>query len=365
MEEKKRVLIICNMDLVLYNFRKEIVHRLLSEGYEVYITFPKGDRVEYFENLGCKFIETKVDRRGINPIKDLKLLKSYNKIMKEIKPNMVLTFTIKPNIYGGMIARHNKIPYIANITGLGSALENKGIIQKITVMLYKIAFKKIKKVFLQNEENMQFFIDKNIAKEKLKLIPGSGVNLSEFTVFEYPEENKPLEFLFLARVMKEKGIEEYIEMATRIKKKYKDVKFHILGFCEEQYQERLKKLQEENIVQYHGMQKDIRPFIEKSHCTIHPSFYPEGISNVLLESAACGRPVITTNRSGCRETVDDGINGYIVPIKDVDKLTEKVEQFINLPYEDKKKMGLAGRKKVEKEFDRNIVVNAYMKEIKK
>ncbi len=364
MKDAKRVLIICNMDLVLYNFRKEIVHKLLNEGYEVFITFPKGDRVEYFEKLGCKFIETKVDRRGMNPIKDLSLLRSYNRIMKEIKPNIVLTFTIKPNIYGGMAARHNNIPYIANITGLGSALENKGIIQKLTILLYKIAFKKIKRVFLQNEENLEFFQNNKIALGKHKLIPGSGVNLEEFTLIEYPEESKSLEFLFIGRVMKEKGIEQYIEMAKRIKEKHNDVKFHILGFCEEEYQEILKTLQEKNIIEYHGMQKNIRPFIENSHCTIHPSFYPEGISNVLLESAASGRPVITTNRSGCRETVDDGVSGYIVPIKDVDKLTEKVEQFINLPYEEKKKMGLAGRKKVEKEFDRNIVVNAYIEEVK-
>lgn len=360
----KRVLIICNMDIVLYNFRKEIVHRLLEEGHEVYITFPKGDRVEYFEELGCKFIETTVDRRGVNPFKDLKLLKNYNKIMKQIKPDVVLTFTIKPNIYGGIVAQHNKIPYIANITGLGTALENKGIIQKITILLYKFAFKNIQKVFLQNQENFDFFMNKKIATDKLKLIPGSGVNLSEFTVLDYPDEKEPMEFLFIGRVMKEKGIEQYMEMATRIKKKYNNVKFHILGFCEEEYQEQLDRLQKEGIIEYHGMQKNIKQFIQKSVCTIHPSYYPEGISNVLLESAASGRPVITTDRSGCRETVDDNISGYVVPIKNVDKLVEKVEQFINLPYEEKKKMGLAGRKKVEKEFDRNIVVDAYMEEIK-
>lgn len=363
MKKKYKVLIICNMDLVLYNFRKEVVQKLLDEGHEVYITFPRGDRVEYFEELGCKYIETIVDRRGINPLKDIKLLLKYNSIIKEILPDVVLTFTIKPNIYGAMVAQHNKIPCIANITGLGSALENKGIIQKITVFLYKVAFKDIQKVFLQNEENMQFFIQNKIALGKHKLIPGSGVNLEEFKLMNYPTEDKDLEFLFIGRVMKEKGIEQYIEMAKRIKEKYSKVKFHVLGFCEEQYQKQLEELQNEGIIEYNGMQKDVRPFIQKSHATIHPSFYPEGISNVLLESAASGRPVITTNRSGCKETVNNNVSGYIVPIKDVDKLTEAVEKFIKLPYEEKVKMGLEGRKKVEKEFDRNIVVDAYMKEI--
>ncbi len=363
MNNSKKVLIICNMDIVLYNFRKEIVHRLLKEGYEVYVTFPKGDWAEYFEKLGCKYIETTVDRRGMNPLKDFKLLKSYNRIMKEIKPDYVLTFTIKPNIYGGLAAKHNNIQYIANITGLGSALENNGFAQKLTVMLYKIAFKKLKRVFFQNEENMQFFVNKKIAIGKHRLIPGSGVNLEEFKIMPYPVQDKPLEFLFIGRVMKEKGIDQYIEMAKRIKQKYSNVIFHILGFCEEEYQDTLKKLQEDGVLIYHGMQKDIRPFMLNSCCTIHPSYYPEGMSNVLLESAASGRPVITTNRSGCRETVDDGISGYIVPIKDIDALTSKVEQFINLPYEEKVKMGQAGRRKVEKEFDRNIVVDAYMEEI--
>lgn len=278
---------------------------------------------------------------------------------------MVLTFTIKPNIYGGFAARINGVPYIANITGLGSAMESKGVMQKIATILYHIAFKKIKTVFFQNTENMKLFENKKIALGKHKLIPGSGVNLEEFKLLEYPKEDNGIEFIFIGRVMKEKGIEQYIETAKIIRNKYPKTKFHILGFCEEEYENILDSLSKEGIVEYHGMQKDVRPFIANTHCTIHPTYYPEGMSNVLLESCASGRPIITTDRSGCREIVDDGKNGFMVPIKNTEKLMETVEKFINMSHKDKMQMGLEGRKKVEKEFSRQIVVNAYMEEVEK
>lgn len=364
--EKKRILIMCNMDNTLYIYRRETVIRLLKEGYDVYVTFPYGDKVEYFKKLGCKYIETKVDRRGVNIFNDLILLKQYISLIKKIKPSCVLTYTIKSNVYGGIAAALNKVQYIANITGLGSAVENGGIMQKITIFLYKIAFRKIKTIFFQNTENMQLFKDKKIAKKaKYRLIPGSGVNLELFKVSEYPEESQPLEFLYMGRVMKEKGVDQYIETAEYIKKKYPDAKFHIIGYCEEAYEERLNKLQELGIIEYHGMQDDVRPFVKRSWCTIHPTYYPEGMSNVLLESAASGRPIITTNRPGCKEIVDDGVNGFLVEAKNTKDLINIVEKFINMPHEEKIKMGLAGRAKVEKTFDRNIVVEAYLEEIER
>ncbi len=365
--KKRKALIICNMDLVLYNFRKETALRLLEEDYEVYITFPYGERVEYFLEKGFKYIETKVERRGINPLKDILLLLKYIRIMRKVKPDIVLTYTVKPNIYGGLAARINKVPYIANITGLGSSMEKEGVMQNFVTLLYKIAFKKIKTVFFQNTENMKVFEEKKIALGKHRLIPGSGVNLEEFKPLNYPKNNRKnaYDFLFIGRVMKSKGIEQYIEMAERIKEKYSNTKFHILGFCEEEYEERLKELTDKSVVIYHGMQKDVRPYIKNSHCIIHPTYYPEGMSNVLLEASACSRPIITTDRSGCKEIVDDSVNGYMVPVKDTEKLIEAVEKFINLTYEEKVKMGCEGRKKVEKEFDRQLVVNAYMEEIEK
>ena len=361
-EKMKKILILANKDITLLYFRKELIEKLVAEKNEVTVCFPKSDKVEVFTKIGCKYIDIKMDRRGMNPIKDIGVIFNYSKILKEIKPDIVLTFTIKPNLYGGIACRFRNVPYIANITGLGTALQNKGILQKFTVFLYHIAFEKIKCCFLQNEDNMKFFEKHNIAEGKRHLLPGSGVNLEKYKLLEYPKEDN-LEFIFVGRIMKEKGIDLYIETAKYIKSKYKNAKFHVIGYCEQDYEQKLKNLQNQGIIIYHGKQDDMIPFYKLSCCTIHPTYYPEGMSNVLLESAASGRPVITTDKPGCREIVDNGVTGFIVKPEDLEDLKEKVELFINKAYEEKINMGLAGRKKVEKEFDRNIVIKKYIDEI--
>lgn len=360
----KKVIILSNHHAYTYNFRGEIIQRLIDEKFKVYIVLPYGEKVELLKEMGCEFIDLPLDRRGMNPITDMKLLFSYYKIIKDIKPDVMLSYTIKPNIYGGIACRRLHVPYIANVTGLGSAVESQGFKQKILTALYCQAFKKISCIFFQNLENQQFFKEQKIGKDKYRLIPGSGVNLEHFHVLDYPS-NETIEFVFISRIMKEKGIDQFIEAAEYIKNKYTNIGFHICGFCEESYEDKLKILQDKGIIQYHGMQRDVREILAKTHCTIHPTYYPEGMSNVLLESAACGRPVITTDRSGCREIVEDGMNGYIVDQQNSKDLIAKIEKFLKLSYEEKKKMGLAGRVKVAREFDRQIVIEAYMDEIKK
>lgn len=357
-----KILFLVNHDVVIYNFRLELVERLLKDGHQVVISSPYGERIEDLKSLGCEYHPIKISRHGMNPFEELKLLKSYKRLIKEVKPDIVFTYTIKPNIYGAMACKKYNIPCVANITGLGTAVENGGISQKITVMLYKIAFRKIKKVFFQNTENMRFFVDKKIALSKHELLPGSGVNLEKFVPIEYPScEN--ISFVFISRIMKEKGIDQYLDAAIAIKNKYPNTSFHICGFCEEAYEERLKELAKNGIVIYHGMVRNVQEIIKYCHCTIHPTYYPEGLSNVLLESSACARPIITTDRSGCREVIDDGVNGFIIKQKDSADLIEKIEKFIALPYEEKRQMGLNGRAKVEKEFDRQIVVRKYLEQI--
>ena len=360
-----KILVVCNSLMGLIKFRKELLLKLIEEKNKVYVMAPISEYKQEVEKLGCKFIEIQMESRGMNIIHDLKLINALKKNIKNIKPNIVLTYTIKPNVYGGYVCQKLKIPYISNITGLGSAVENPGILQKITLFLYKIGLKKAKCIFFQNKDNLDFMLKKKIVnKDSCKLIPGSGVNLQYNKLFSYPKNDK-IVFLFISRVLYEKGIEEYINAAKVIKKKYPNTEFHILGPCDDnKYLDLLNELEKEKIIIYHGKVDDVRKYQRISNCTIHPSFYPEGMSNVLLESCAAGRPIITTNRAGCKEIVDDGVNGYLVNIKDTDMLIKKIEEFINLPYEEKKKMGLNGRKKVEKEFDRNIVIDAYMKEIK-
>lgn len=362
MIKKKRLLILVNHDIVIFNFRRELVESLIKENYEVYISSPYGERIDKLLSMGCKYIETEIDRHSTNPINDLKLLNFYKKIIRDIDPSVILTYTIKPNIYGGIASKSLKKPYIANITGLGTAVEKTGLMQKLTIILYKFAFKNVNRVFFQNIENKKFFENNNIANNRHRLIPGSGVNLNFFRVLEYPLDDK-VEFVFISRIMKEKGIDQFIEAAKHIKSKYLNTRFHICGFCEEAYEYQLKLLDKKEIIYYHGMLRDVRDILKQTHCTIHPTYYAEGMSNVLLESAACGRPIITTNRSGCREIVDDGINGYIVELKNSKSLIRKIEEFLSLDYNSKKNMGLAGRKKVEQEFNREIVVKAYMEEI--
>ncbi len=360
----KRVLFLVNHDIVIYNFRLELVERLLKDGHEVWISSPYGERIDDLKALGCHYVEADISRHGMNPVAELKLLNHYKKIIKDIKPDMVFSYTIKPNIYGAMACKSLKVPCIANITGLGTAVENGGTAQKVSVILYKMAFPKIQRVFFQNEENRQFFVDKKIALGKHRMLPGSGVNLHRFAPLEYPSD-ETIEFAFIARIMKEKGIDNYLEAARVIKAKYPNAVFHVCGFCEAEYDGKLQDYIDDGSVIYHGLVRDVREIHKVVHCVIHPTYYPEGLSNVLLEACASARPIITTDRSGCREVIDDGVNGFIVKQKDTEDLINQIEKFVALPYEKKESMGLAGRAKVGKEFDRQIVVEAYVRELEK
>ena len=356
-----RILILTNNFGGLYSFRKEMVKALRDEGHEVAISAPFDEKRHYFEEIGCQLIDTQFNRKGTNPVKDLGLMLRYGKLLKQVRPDVVLSYTIKPNLYGGMVCQLCGVPQIANVTGLGSAVENPGWLQRLTILLYKVGLRQARTVFFQNQANMTFCDVHGMVRHSRKvLIPGSGVNLRHHCLRDYPDENEPLRFIFIGRLLREKGVGEYLYAAEHIKAKHPHTEFHILGACEEAYGGQLKALQDKGIVIYHGQQPDVRPYIASVHCTVHPSFYPEGMSNVLLESCATGRPIITTDRPGCGEIVDEGRNGYIVKQRDGDDLVEKIERFIALPYERKKQMGLEARKKVEREFDRNIVVKAYL-----
>src|SRR5690554_119814 len=267
----KKIMVLSNEPNSTYNFRKELLKSLIDKKYEVYLAMPYGKRVEDFKEMGIKFVETNLNRRGTNPFSDFRLYKQYKKIMKDIKPDIVLTYTIKPNIYGGLAARKLKIPYMANITGLGTAVENRGILQKGTTFLYKRAFKNIDVVFFQNNENKKFFEERKLSKGKHLLLPGSGVNLSLYRHSEMAKE-KTTKFIFISRLMKEKGFEFYLESAKYFKEKYKEyVEFHILGSMEENYKEVLNDLEAKNIVTYHGRVDNVSDYLKDTHCIVHPT----------------------------------------------------------------------------------------------
>ena len=357
-----KVMILANNDAGLYKFRLELLEELVKS-HEVYICLPNGEYIESMIELGCKFIPCDcLERQGTNPVKDLGLMKFYWKTLKTYQPDIVFTYTIKPNSYGGMICGFQKVPYVANITGLGTAIEKESWMQKIALTIYQLGLRKAKKVFFQNTTNRDFMLEKKVIKGAYDLLPGSGVNLSRYKVSEYPEKDT-IDFVFVGRMMKEKGIENYLEAAEYIREKYPQTRFHICGAYEQDYRERLETLQENETVIYHGMVRDMVSIYKEMSCTIHPSYYPEGLSNVLLESSACGRPIITTDRAGCREVIDDDVNGFICKQNDSEDLIKQIEKFLNLSIQERKNMGLAGREKVEKEFNRQIVIEKYLQEI--
>lgn len=359
-----RVLILANIDMGLYKFRRELLEELVKEN-EVYFCVPDGEFVESIKALGCKFIPcTLMDRHGTNPIQELKLISFYKKVLREIKPDIVFTYTIKCNAYGGMACASLGVPYVANITGLGTAIENGGLMQKIGLTLYKMGLRKAQKVFFQNTENRDFMVSRGVVKGAYDMLPGSGVNLNQYEVFPYPD-GETVDFVFIARVMKEKGIDQYLDAAKEIRKRHSEARFHICGFCEPEYDGRLQEEADKGTVIYHGLVADMKPIYQMISCTVHPTYYPEGLSNVLLESAASGRPIITTDRSGCREVVEDGVNGYVVKQQDSEDLIEKIEKFLSLSVDARKAMGLAGRAKVEREFDRQIVIKKYLDEVER
>ena len=356
-----KVLILANNDVGLYRFRKELLQKLCQKG-EVAVSCPDGENRPALEAMGCRFLPTPIDRRGINPFIDLKLLSGYFRLLAAEKPDLVLSYTIKPNIYGGIACRIKKIPYAANITGLGTAFQKKGPLKSLVTALYRVSLKKAEKVFFENQQNLQTFLDLAILPlEKTVLLPGAGVNLADFPLLEYPP-NGPTRFLFLGRVMKEKGMDELFAAVRRAAEDGLNVSFDFIGWQEENYRPFMEQMQQEGLLRYHGFQRDVSPFLRKAHCILLPSYH-EGMSNVLLEGAASGRPLIASDIPGCREAVEDGKTGLLHPPGNTEKLYQALCRFVSLSWEEKRQMGLAGRELVEKKFEKQKVVAETLKEL--
>jgi len=362
----KRVLILANNSIGLYNFRFELIQKLQKSNYEVYFSVPQNkddQKVQLLIQSGAKYIYTPLNRRGMNPIEDLKLINLYKKIIKDINPDIILTYTIKPNIYGNYVANKLGIPVIMNITGIGSSLST-GKLKSIIKKMYKYGCSKANTIFFQNEENRNFFISNKLVNErKTILIPGSGVNLEKFKPVIKPKKDNVIRFIFIGRIMKDKGIEEYLEAAKRLVSKVENLEFNILGSFEELEFKNIIEQNSNGRIKYLGVSNDVRKEISEIDCIVNPSYH-EGMSNVLLEGAAMGKPLLASNIPGCKEIVDDGVNGFLFEPKSIDSLEEAIIKFVSLSDEDRKNMGQKSREKVEKGFDRNIVINQYIKVIK-
>lgn len=369
--QKKIIALLTNNDDDIYCFRKELIEALIAEGHEMMISCPDGPKFELMKDIPYIYDNPDIDRRGTNPLKDFGLLMHYHKLFKQYKPSVVLTYTAKPNVYASLAASHLGIPVINNLTGLGSVVNESGLKKAFIMWLFKLAYKKSACMMFQNETNMKVAINAGMVKGRYRLIPGSGVAIDRYPLQPYPEggdgkTGAPIVFNYMGRVMHDKRVDDYIEAAKRIKANYPQTEFNLLGFIEpteSHYEQELKDLEKEGVVIYRGSQKDVRPFVARAHATIHPSTYGEGMSNVLLESASSGRFLITTDNPGCKETVEDGKTGYIYHGGNVDELVSCIERFLALSNEQRKTAGEFGRQRMEKQFSRQIVIEAYKEEI--
>ena len=357
-----QILILANHSGGLYDFRKDLIAEL-KKNANVTVAVPHNDRWEELHKLADRVIELSVDRRGMNPLHDSKLFKQYRAILNEVKPDLVLTYTIKPNIYGGLACRMAHIPYAVNITGLGSAIENGGWLKRFVLALYKPALKSAKVVFFENAGNRDTLAATGVVpKGRDVVLNGAGVNLEDYPYQPYPQEGS-VRFLFVGRVMHEKGVDELFAAAKLMKQEYSDgVEFHIVGSFEEAYKPVMDELEQTGTVKYHGYQSDIKPFYAMASCVVLPSYH-EGMSNVLLEAAASGRPLITSDIPGCRETVENGVSGYLCPTKDADALCDAMQRFAELPESWRTEMGRRGRERMEQTFSKPAVVAETIKHL--
>ena len=359
----KTIAIAINTSWNIYNFRVGLLKALQSEGYKIIAIAPTDKYSEKLEALGFEYHEIKMNNKGTNPFEDIKLIWDFYRLYKKLKPDAILQYTIKPNIYGTMAAGLLGIPVVSNISGLGTVFLENRLSSKIAQLLYRVALKIPQKVFYQNSHDRALFIDsKLVAEIKTELLPGSGVDTIKFSPMEINRKSDVVSFLFIARLLKDKGIEEYVEAAKNISKK-SDVRCYILGAYYEGNptaitQEQMQMWQEEGSIEYLGVSDDVALHIASVDCVVLPS-YREGLSRVLLEAASMAKPLITTDVPGCKEVVEDGITGYLCQAKNSLSLAEAMQKIIMLSEIQRQEMGKRGREKVIAEFDEKCVIEKY------
>lgn len=353
-----KILIITNHSYMLYRFRLEVIKALMRE-HEVVLSMPFVGHEEDFQALGLRCINTEVDRRGTNLKAELDLLSRYRKLLKEEKPDLVITYSIKPNVYAGLLCGLMRIPFCANVQGLGTAFQSKKMAGLATI-LYKTAFRKVSTVFFENEGNAKVFRDRQIIPaEKQVVLAGAGINLEQYAYQPYPE-NDVTHFLYLGRIMKEKGMDELFDTVEKLHAEGAPFVLDLVGFFEDEYKERVEALEARGIVKFHGFQPEPQPYYAMADCLVLPSWH-EGMSNVLLEAAATGRPLITSRIHGCMEAVIENESGYLCTAKDRESLYAAMKAFLALPREKREKMGACGRKLIEEKFEKSKVVEATVK----
>ena len=360
-----KLLILANHYNTLRIFRRELLLALSAAGHQVTVTNPPidEDNRRTLESYGVRVLFTDMERRGTNPVRDLALLRAYRALLRREQPDKVITYTIKPNIYGGLACKSLRVPHYANVTGLGSAFEGRGAMRALVSAMYRISLRWSRSVFFENAGNRDTLVrDRIVRPRQAVVLPGAGVNLAEFAPAPYPENESPLRFLFVGRIMREKGVEEYFAAIRRLRQRYPDAEFDFIGWYEDHYEETVRRMEQEGLIRFHGFQLDVKPFIRQAHCVVLPSWH-EGMSNTLLESAAMCRPLITSRIHGCMEAVEEGETGYLTQVQDQESLYEALARFAELPLAQKREMGLRGRELMLRKFDKDMVVRMTMDEI--
>jgi len=358
------ILITVNAAWNVLNFRHPIVVAMIADGHRVTVLAPHDDSVATLEGLGCRFLPLEISVKGLNPLQDIKLIGRMRKVFRAEKPDVIFSYTIKNNIFGALAARPLGIPFMPNVTGLGTAFLSGGFLQRVAEVLYRRAFRNLGFIFFQNKDDRDLFLERRlVTPQQAHLLPGSGIDLTHFYVTDYPPESDAPVFLMIARLLRDKGVIEYLAAARKMKAKRPNARFQLLGAIDAANRTAIdvaivKSWQEEGVIEYLGTTDDVRPNIAAAHCVVLPS-YREGSPRTLIEAAAMARPLIATDVPGCREVVDDGVTGYLCKVRDGDDLARSMEAFLALSQTEKTEMGLAGRAKMVTSFDQAIVVEAY------
>ncbi len=365
----KKIVIVYNTSHYIYAFKLNLIKELQHNGYSVIAIAPYDQYSKKFKEINVEYHEVKMDNKGSNPVKDFFVVTQLVSIYRKVKPDIILNFTIKPNLYSTIAATLLKIPVINNITGLGTVFINGGLALKIVKILYKVAFLFPKRVFFQNKDDMELFLaHKLVSEDKIALLPGSGVDLEKYKPMPKEKNLDKIVFLLIGRMIKDKGVLEFIEAAKILKEKYLNVEFQLLGGVgivniSAITSDELQKYENDGVIKYLGETEDIRSYIANSDIIVLPS-YREGMPRTLLEASAMAKPVVGTNVPGCKDAVADCVNGYLCEVKNIEDLASKIEMMVNLSEAERVAMGQAGREKMEKEFDEKIVLEAYLRVIK-
>ncbi len=360
-----RIAVVLNTSWNIYNFRMNLVRKLILEGHEVHTIAPKDNFTSLLTEAGCIHHNVTMDSRGANPIKDSALILELFLIYRKVRPDLILHYTIKPNVYGTLAAAMLRIPVINNVCGLGTVFLKENLVSAIAIFLYRISFRFASKVFFQNPEDLKLFVRKKMIRpEAVDLVPGSGIDLGKFQPLPF-RRNKAFTFLLISRLITDKGIVDYINAAKRLKNEGTTARFQILGAMDPEHKRGIQvkyihEWIENNIIEYLGSTVDVRKFIENADCIVLPS-YREGTPRTLLEAASSAKPIIATDVPGCNHVVVNDYNGFLCRMKDPDDLAAKMRQISQCPDEKLEAFGRNGRLKMEAEYDENLVINKYLR----